>query len=696
MFPLGVLSIIKKAGGLLKRWYYPFAVSMAGFTSLKVSADSVEQLEYSSSSNLSKITFSSDGKSFCVGGSSEVTVYDTDGDSKTNPRSLSSNNSFRANAISPDGQLLVVGYSEVTKIRAFKVSAVALTELTAFNVQPYEFINSLEWSHNGKYLAVCCDSSIDIYKRTNDTLTKLTTITSRAGKPISRALGYAGSYSGVKWSHDDSYLGFHGYVYNESSLLTSSIVCVYSFNGTTVTEIGDEYSSSSLPRAKWFNKSNKLVYTTPGGNIFTNLVVASDNTVTVNPTVYNPESNINDFSFSDDDKLLLVGASSVFKSLVIYALTEPGSDVVYTPLSNDLFAGGSYLQYNPAFSVDFKPRLNYSAAIAESTGLIISSTSGVTNYEFNSGTTTGHLVRESYGNGAVAVSADGKVVSIWLSGGVSIYDRALDNSLTLRMSFYPNGGACFAMCLNHDGSKLFLRTTSSDANGIKYYLLNGTNRIEGTVTGDPLNSSETTVCELSPDEQFFITSTSNDLVVYSVSGAELSFLGSTGAAVYGARITGTKFNRSGDKVAVMISGQESAIFDFEYGTLTEVCRFGDSGSITSFGNSISWSPVGNYFVAVSSLNVAKLYSFMNKTVTELSTSNLFSDMVRADAVAFSNDGAFIAVSGTISGDSKILSLYSVSYADLPVITKLGPVEYAPGGNTGYSPYGLTFIPKQTV
>lgn len=132
---------------------------------------------------------------------------------------------------SPDGCYVAVagGPNDNIKIYAFNNSTLTLSIITALSLGTGFNIQGLDWSHNGKFIAVgpntpTSGNEIQIYSFNGFSLTLVTSVN----------LGAAGTFApGMAWSPNDNFLAIGA----NSTITGGNEVHVYSFNGATLTDL---------------------------------------------------------------------------------------------------------------------------------------------------------------------------------------------------------------------------------------------------------------------------------------------------------------------------------------------------------------------------------------------------------------------------------------------------------------------------
>ncbi len=132
---------------------------------------------------------------------------------------------------SPDGRYVAVagGPNDNIKIYSFNSTTLTLSIITALSLGTGFNIQGLDWSHNGKFIAVgpntpTSGNEIQIYSFNGFSLTLVTSVN----------LGAAGTFApGIAWGPHDNFLAIGA----NSTITGGNEIHVYSFNGSTLTDL---------------------------------------------------------------------------------------------------------------------------------------------------------------------------------------------------------------------------------------------------------------------------------------------------------------------------------------------------------------------------------------------------------------------------------------------------------------------------
>lgn len=236
---------------------------------------------------------------------------------------------------SPDGKYLAVGGGNGTvNIYQFNPSSDLLTLVSTTSYG--STINSLQWSPNGKYLAmggtVSVDGTVNIYQfnASSGVLTLVNT---------SSQLIYGIVINSLQWSPDGSYIAVGGFI-----SLDSSTVNIYQFNPSS--GLLTFVNSGSQPA--YGNVINSLQWSPDGKYVVVGGVIRSSGTVNIyqfnlslgtlslvnNQPIFG--NQINSVQWSPDGQFLAIGGerSALTGGITTYSgLTFPSSNIVKDSLS---------------------------------------------------------------------------------------------------------------------------------------------------------------------------------------------------------------------------------------------------------------------------------------------------------------------------------------------------------------------------
>ena len=303
----------------------------------------------------------------------------------------------RGAAWTPDGRFLAVAHN-TSGISIYERFRDSFIEIDLSDVEPSDQGNSVDWSHDGKYLAVGLASSpyLLILKRDGS---KFTELDGPSTNPV-------GSSGGVSWSHDSRFLavphsgspqvsiyersgdsfsklsnpaalpagnGIACHFSDNGKFIavahgTSPYVTIYEISGTTFTKLSDP---NRLPagtgRGVKFSPDGKFMVVAHSSSPYITIYSISGNTFT---KLDNPSSLPNgvgrDLSFSDESNLLAVGHSTS-PYLTVYSIS--GNTFTKLPTVDD----------PPTFSCNglaFSPDDRYLAFAGSGTEFAVYKTSG--------------------------------------------------------------------------------------------------------------------------------------------------------------------------------------------------------------------------------------------------------------------------------------------------------------------------------
>ncbi len=498
----------------------------------------------------------------------------------------------------------------------------AITPAVSVNLgYPGTTINAAVWSPNGQYLAVGAEQSFEIYSFNGSTLTCL-------------AEQYCGNRAdSLAWSPNGNYLAvgvYAGYVFGTQA--SDSELQVYSFNGSTLTAVASQAYGNSVYSLAWSPDGNYLAI---GGT---------------QPSTFGGVGNSNELQvYSFNGTTLTAVTSQRYGDMI--------RSVAWSPDGNYLAVGGQ----NPSMF----------GGVANTNELQV--------YSFNGSTLT-VITSQDYGSDvrSVAWSPDGLYLAVGGSapskfGGVANTNElqiySFDGSTLTAVTSQDYGSGVYSVAWSPDGLSLAVGGISpstfggvANTNELQIYSFNGS--VLTAVTSQDYGYQISSVA-WSPNGQYLALGGMNaskfggvasrdELQVYSFNGSVLAAVTSQD---YGVEFSCLAWSSDGQYLVVggadvvndPGSGQDLRVYRWNGSTLTAVTAqdFGIYGIY-----SLAWSPDGKYlavgglepsqFGGGASTHELQIYSFNGSTLSAVTSQDYGS---RVYSVAWSPDGRYVAVGG---------------------------------------------------